>query len=591
MDATDIDDDTTPHLHGVTPLHKLFPASKIPQDLPMRVAVKELFKSGHVNLRTLDYDSDFEHEQKSYNRKLKQELRQFVENGEASVSPDMVSVTEDIISTSSEFITFVSGRCAIHGLKRQYCVALVSVLLLELRYPIFVVQKLLNVTGRTVARAINEYGWVTPDEKLMRDLHRFFVNPKTNERVNAPLVDLRSESRRFDEDCFKFEVVAPVPPVSIAAVMRGLRAGMDLTVEGSDEYNDMERALLTLVGLAVRRGAPMLTLGWAVNVHHNTIRKYAQRSPVTVYAMGIERSEQKTTFDSIQAHVHKFSNNDIENDEYIHAVLRTPRTPTIVIDASAPIIEEFGMTSRPRIRLLYHDKLPLIGDITQYRNTTRDTWERYTMDQTVVSGIFPHNDADIKTELGKNLLPYRMLNPKVSKETMTTVPLEVTLITAAGVYDRENDPVLSHGDTRRFLLPVVETEKIAHLIHNGPGADKYCDDVIKHLEENDITDVYDRLAAAADERKSLRKLFKAVVEQRVKELLNYTPAKYQDYVNPDKFEENSLMWTALCDPGRLVSVTDKPSKFKENLVQLGVVDDGGQIRPPRKRKGGPYARQ
>lgn len=590
METTDIDDDTTPHLHGVTPLHKLFPASKIPQDLPMRVAVRELFKSGHINLRTLDYDSDFEHEQRSYNRKLKQELRQFVENGEAGVSPDMVSVTEDIISTSSEFITFVSGRCAIHGLKRQYCVALVSVLLLELRYPIFVVQKLLNVTGRTVARAINEYGWVAPDEKLLKGLHRFFVNPTTNERVNAPLVDLRSESRRFNEDHFKFEVVTPVPPVSIAAVMRGLRAGMDLTVEGSDEYKDMERALLTLVGLAVRRGAPMLTLGWAVNVHHNTIRKYAQRSPVTVYAMGIERSEQKTIFDSIQDHVHKFSNNDIENDEYVHVSLKTPRTPTIVIDAAAPVVEEFGMTSRPRTRLLYHDRFPLLGDITQYRSATCDTWERYTTDRPVVSGIFPHNDADIKTELGKTLLPYRMLNPKVTSETKIIVPLEVTLITAAGVYDRENDPVLSHGDMKRFLLPVVEMEKIAHLIHNGPGADKYCDDVIKCLEENDVTDIYDRLAAAASEEKSLRKLFTSVVDQRARELLDYTPVKYQDFVNPANFEESSLMWTALCDPGRLVSVTDKPSEFKKSLGQLGVVDDGGQIRPPRKRKGGPYAR-
>lgn len=594
---TDADTDTgnVDKASNVSPIHKQFSSSKIPDELPMKRAILDAFKGGVIHATPAPLVSKSEHEQVSHLKDLKQEIGQYLESATVTDSSLLLQV-ENTVATASAFADYVIGRCIVHGQKRQYGVAVIGVVLLELKYPTYVVQQILKSTGRTVVRCINEYGWLEPDTALIDEIHQFFVSKNSRERINPPLTDLRPESRRLERTNIEFASIAPLPPANIAAIMRALRAGMDITYEGTPEHDHMSAALFALVGLAVRRGAPMLTLGWAVNVHHNTIRKYAQRSPVAVFSLGVKGSVEQKTFEKKQKAI--LSNkapgeHPSEDEEFISVTVHDTKTPVIVLESLAPVPQEFGMTSRPKLRILKKKAedekkiaTAVLGGFAQYSDKGRHIWQHETSDAMSVRTLYPQDDAELKNDIATDLLVPQRKN--TAEDMYSVCDLEVALITIAGVHVREYELILGDGDCRRMLLPLNALMNLAHLIPNNSleDANKYCRTVEEYLAENNISD-----QDSDGEDEEMRQI---LVDNRATELKRYVPSKYHHLVDPNMFDENSMIWTALCNPGHLVRLTDtspdESVEFDKTVPSLGVVEEGGRIRPPKKRKGGPYAR-
>lgn len=602
MVDADIDTLLADKKSNVSPIRRRFSSTDIPEDLPLRRAVMDAVRDGIIHVAPAPLVSRVEYEQVSHLKELKQELGQYLDTASVAKS-SLLPIVEKTANTALEFTEYVKGRCAVYGIKKQYGIALACVVLIELKYPAYLAGLATNTTYVSVVRHINDFGWMEPEQQLINDIHGFFVSKETGKIINHPLTDLRPESARFKATEAHFTSVAPLPPIPIAAVMRALRAGMDITIDGTPEHDEMAKALDVFVGLAVRRGATMLTLGWATNVHHNTIRKYAQRSPVAVYSLGIRGSKDQKPFEKRQkALISKKPVTDTDSDdEYISVVVEDSRNPVLLIETLAPVMQEFGTAVRPKLRLLKHKAHPdakidtvVIGSFDQYSSHGKMLWRTETMSSQRVRSMFPERDAAFKTNLGEDVISPQRKGSKNDK--FSVCDLEVALISIAGIYNREGDPILDDGELKRMLLPVNPLANLAHLVSNNTveDANKYCRDVEDYLKRNNTLDRdhelgQDDLEDLDDDTKQI------LVDLRATELQRYVPNKYFHYVDPNRFEEKSLIWKALCMPGLLVELTDSakenPTEFDKTVPSLGVVDEGGQIRPPKKRKGGPYARK
>lgn len=599
MTDADTDSGVVTPMSNVSPIRKQFPASKVPKELPLKRTVLAAIKEGTVQIEPVPLISDFEYEQVTYLKNLKQEIAQYVESATVSDST-MLKQTENSVATVLSLMEYMRGRCTVRGIKKQHAVAIVGLVLLELKYNVLTAGKLVGSSSATLTRIINEYGWLEPEVELIQDIHGFFFSQQTRERINPPLVDLRQESWRLESLGAEYSMVAPVPPVNIAAIMRSLRAGMDITVEGTPEHDQMADALFVLVGLAVRRGAPMLTLGWAVNVHHNTIRKYAQRSPVASFSLGVKGSKEQKAFEKRQKALlsgKEITDDDTDN-EFINVIVHDTRTPAIIVKTLSPVPQEIGMVSRPKLRMLRNVvknkkeiSTAVLGNITQYRAESRDAWQRETMNNSSVSSLFPEKDADLKTDIANNLLiPTRKAR---TDEVFSVCEIEVALVSLAGAYGRDGDMILKDGETVRALLPLNPLTNLVHLIPNNSleDANKYCRSVEEYLKISNITDEENTYEDDEDLRQVL-------TDNRATELKRYTPAKYHHLIDPNMFDETSMIWKAICNPGHLVDLTTAATsssgaavEFDKTIPSLGVVEEGGRIRPPKKRKGGPYARK
>lgn len=598
MTDADRDTRTATSLNNVSPMHKRFSATKIPKDLPLRLAVVDAMKSGIIHVERIRTVPHSEQEQNSRLRELKQEAGRFLESSTVADSTNLAQV-QRIVTTASLFAEYVNGRCIVRRQKRQYGAAIVGLVLLELKYPIYLVEEIVSKSHRSIIRFINEYGWLEPDTILINDIHRFFISRKSNRSDSPPLVDLRPESMKLEQSDVSFTSVAPVPPVSVAAVMRALRAGMDITFDGTPEHDQMSEALFTLVGLAVRRGAPMLTLGWAVNVHHNTIRKYALRSPVEVYSLGVRDSTAQQLFETKQKELlHKKPPTKITaDDEFISVTVHDTRTPAVVVSSSAPTLQEIGMTSRPKVTMLKKNpkgkkkiSTAVLGSFKQYSEIGIEQWRRETTNSRAVEALYPDKDADLKSDIGAELLVPRRKN-NVDDDT-SMCDIEIALISVAGVHARDRDEILSEGEYCRVLLPLNPLSDIAHLVPNNTldDARRYQKTVKEYLVESAANSEGENVEDP-DEAEDLRQI---LIDNRVDELMRYVPPKYQHLVDPNRFDVNSMIWKALCEPGQLVNLIEngaEAEEFDTRVPSLGVVEEGGRIRPPKKRKGGPYARE
>lgn len=565
----------------------------MPDDLPLKNAVRERLKSGRIQ-SDIAYDpSSHETVQISQVAEMKREIVEFVQNG-STVNPAAQLRVQGTVAVVKRFSAHLRQLCISNNIPQAYGIAVGVVVLTELDYSQNMIQFICGYRRAVMVEAVNAYGWVVPDEVVLDGIHSFFVDISSGSRINPPLTDLRHEKKRHSAYGMSGKYIVPMPPLEIMGVMRGLRAAMDISPEFSTEHEAAKRVLTMLTGLAVRRGAAMLTLGWGMNVHHNTVKKYAENSCVQVYSIGIPGAPAHQQYTALQQHMtdKTIPGTSFETDEYVYDIVNEDLTLGLLLDSLAPSKEDESLTKRPTAQIIFNGRGALLSSPAQLDSARAEMWRTRVQETALMSRY--RADAVTGARLADGhgaIVPVARFD-----DSRSLCPTELALISSVGAHERYADEYLRSSERRRTWLPAVPLASIVHLVPGSTvdDAKKYCEDVIEYLKTSDVDEPLhagDDLPFDGEDSTEVRR---ERVEMRTEALEAYTPPKYRHLVNPETYDEDSLVWAALCNPNKLTRVwesTESVEEFDKAIPSLGVVNSSGKIRPPRQRKGGPYARR